>query len=78
MAIYRSAGSGAGLRHTEPVVLESLPAVTTALTHNGHPGYVEVTSRVGLSAGAEVNLTSNTVNRSGLKVQYIDGLSVHL
>ena len=59
-------------------MLTSLPAVTVSLTFNGHPGYVQVTSRSGLAVGAEVSLASTSINKSNLKVINIVGLSVYL
>ena len=60
-------------------VLTSLPAVTVNLAENGHPGYVTVTSRVGLAVGAVVSLTSTApLTQANLKVQKLVGTQVYL
>ncbi len=59
-------------------MLTTLPAVTVNFAENGHLGYVVVTSRDGLEAGAIIDLHSSAHDQLGLKVQRLDGKKVYL
>ncbi len=59
-------------------MLTGLPAVTTNLVENGHPGYVIVTSRAGIAVGSTVDLHSSATNHLGLKVKSLVGNKVYL
>ena len=59
-------------------MLTGLPAVTTNLVENGHPGYVVVTSRAGIAVGSTVDLHSSATNHLGLKVKSLVGNKVYL
>jgi hypothetical protein len=59
-------------------VLTGLPAITTNLVENGHPGFIVVTSRAGIAVGATVDLHSTATDALGLKVKSLVGTKVYL
>jgi hypothetical protein len=60
-------------------MLTSIPAVDVLLAENGSLGYVTVANRLGLVAGAIVELHSTLpLDNLNLKVQSLDGLKVYL